>query len=399
MSKIYTDLIDSDWHNALITNINNIVNNTYKSKYKKYYDFILKFIKVNKLLISNINLLIEEDIQYNEPLEIYVINPKEVATQLLNKICSKLSKEFLIKVEIEDKHYSIDHISKTYLKISYINQYKNTTLLDYIHPTIINDYILLPPILELINIYKKIYNPEYVNEWENLINQSIIIKKITDENIKKTIKNIKGGDECIKCPKEDLQLKKVKEELINCINNYKDYLYVHLPDKIITVLSKNEIQTDFERFNNYLNKKGDYTLTFKEKNLFIGKDLRINKYSIYVSISKSFINKQIPILDIYNNLSYELVPFKCNNNLNIIHPWVEIRFYYIEIWNILVAYNIKLINLEKLEQYISNIINKINLLNLDWKELPIKYNGIYINEYQAFKQVILSKGRLERIYC
>ena len=406
MPMIYDKLLKSEWYNSLTMETDKVINATYE-KYKPYYEEILKFIKQNEYIISNLELLLGNDILLDKPLQIFVLDPVNVSSTLFRQLCNKFGKEFSMRTEIPEKHYSIDHITKHYIRISYINQFKNKSLIEYLTPVKIKDFLVLPPILELIDIYKNIYNPEYAEEWASMIDKVKIIKKITDNNIRQSIIDFKGGKEDVSDRKKTEEiLRSLKKILLQFLKEYTDYILINRYDndtKNILILSQNAILTDLDRINRYLAKQdSDYTIIYKKKNLFIGKDMRISKYTIYVVFAPTneFVNNQRPLLDIYNNLEYELVPYyKDANGLRIAHDWVTIRFYYIEIWNILAAYQLEMLTYDKFAKYTNNIFQQIDEMKINWSEPPTEYMGIYINEFQAFKQVMIKQGKNTRIYC
>ncbi len=143
------------------------------------------------------------------------------------------------------------------------------------------------------------------------------------------------------------------------------------------------------------------SLYLKKKNLFIGRDRRISKHTLLVSFAHSneFTNTQKPFIDIYNNSEYELIPYYKHNGICMAHNWVEIRFYYIEIWNILAAYHLKIISYEKFAEHTNLLLKTIDKMKINWSEAPTEFIGIYINEYQAYKQVMFKEGKNTRLYC
>jgi hypothetical protein len=98
-------------------------------------------------------------------------------------------------------------------------------------------------------------------------------------------------------------------------------------------------------------------------------------------------------------MEYELVPYYEDGGFRMAHNWVEIRFYYIDIWNLLAAYHLKIFDYEKFANYTNQILKEIEKIKIDWTAVPTKFMGIYINEFQAFKQIMQKEGKNERIYC
>jgi hypothetical protein len=400
--SIFDKLIDSKWHAELVISTNKVIAKEYE-KYVPYYNYILDFIKKNKCLISSMDLLNNKDISLDKPIQIYVLDPYTITDKLFRELCKKFGKNIVMQIDMQDKHYSISMINKRYINISYIDQHDGISLLTFLKPVEINGYIVLPPILELIDLYKNVYNPEKIDDWDDIIEMTPSIQKLSNDNIQHSVQEFKGGKECKDCSGDDI-IKMAKESILTFLKKYKDYVLVHKPndDYNHVIISKNNIQTDYERINNYLVKEGfEFIIIFKKKNIFISKDYRINKFTLYVSFAHAneFANMQRPFLDIYNNSKYELVPYYENNDLIMAHPWIEIRFYYIEIWNLFASFHMKIIKYDDFAKYTKKLLNDIDKMNIDWKTAPTKYTGVYINEFQAFKQVMLKNGTNMRLYC
>lgn len=464
---VYEKIIENKWCEDVLDETNVIIQTAYRT-YEPLYKFVLEYIKSRKLLISSADLLINglDHLNYNKPIQIYTLIPEEISKDLFNQFCKEKGKFFSLNTEIFNEHYSIEYQTKQFARISNIKQYKNTSLIDFMLPVNISKLLVLPPILELIDLYKKLYNPEYADEWEGIIKQTDAIQIMANKNIYDTMKehnssvgekqktnNSVGGiksnspvgekqktnssvgkkqNPCDNCnndtdippvcksckDKRNSQVDEVKELLIEFLSTYADYVVIHkfnespLKGKNIEIISQNNIETDFERLNNFISKLSvdNKTIMFKQKNLFIGKDIRILKYTFFLTMAKygnqwDIVKK--PFLDIYNNSSYELIPYephthfdKTERIIKYAHPWVQIRFYYIEIWNILAAYKLKALSWEQYSEYISDILKNINKIQIKYNvDMPKKYTGIYYNEFQSYKQVMLQDGKNGKIYC
>ena len=431
--SIYKKQLTGKWYADLIANTDTIIHGVY-ARYKPYYDFILDFIKKHQHLVSCTELLLGETVPLDKPLHIFVLNPEAVAGDIFKLLCKKFGREFVLQIEVTDKHYSVSHIAKMYIRVSGIEQYKNKSLIDYLMPVSVSDLIVLPPILELIDLYKKIYNPEYADEWSKLIAQAITVRDITDRNIADSLQALTAGggaqadsaeadsaqagnaeandadttesNTCEDCKGSDeLIMNALRTDIIAFINTYPDYLHIYGDDHegTLSIISKNTIEIDFKRINEYLanHSSNNFTIIFKQKKLFIGKDQRIEKYSLYVmkARGKLFGSTNIAFLDIYSNSAYELVPYSEHNKKRMAHKLVQIRFYYIEIWNIVAAYHLGLLQADRFKKLIPDIMTQIAKLHIDWTDVPKQFTGIYINEFRAYKQVMQIAGKQTRIYC
>lgn len=399
---LYDKVLDDKWYENLMVSANKVIDKVFE-EYAPVYKYILNFIKKNDLHLSNLNLLLGSEVEYNAPLQIYAVDPMKISDSLFRELCKKFGGNYMLQVELTDKQYTINYITKTFIRISFAQSHEGTSILDFLAPIKINNIKMIPPLLELIDLYKQIYNPENADSWAELIQQANKIKKIADKNIKASEADLKkGGNKCTDCV--DKKVKQVITLLMDFLKKYTDYILVDIPKPEVrmSILSKNTIQTDFERINTYLSTYvgDDFTIIFKDKTTFLGKDMRIQRYSLYISIAHSneFSNSRIGFLDIYNNLSYELIPFRNENGINIAHRWAQIRFYYINIWNAFTAYHLNVIKYDKLQTILTKLRPYIDQ-SIDWYDPPVEYMGIYINEYQAFKQEMLKSGKNVRIFC
>ena len=399
---LYTRVLKGNWVDTVMKDADLRLNKLYQ-EYVPVYDCIIEFLKRNKCQVSNINYLLTEKIAIDEPLYIYVINPKEVAHILLEEICKKFNDTFSLQTELTDRQYKLAYISKVYIHICKATQNDATSVFDILTPIYIRDILIVPPILELIDMYKKLYNPEYVEEWVDLIHNAAKVKKIADKNINDTAAQVKkGGKQCVDCGNKIIvEVKKLMKEFLK---KYSDYVLLELPkdDDRYIIISKNSVQTDYERLNLYLSTHlgSDFVIVFNKKELFIDKDTRMGKHSFYISTSHTnkFAEKNIGFLDIYNNMEYELVPYVKKEAINIAHDWVKIRLYYIQIWTAFVKYNLKQITKDSLIDRINNLKPYINA-DIDWTDAPLQYMGVYVNEIQAFKLVMVKEHTNEKIYC
>lgn len=426
---VFEQVLSDKWYVDLSNKLDQTIQSAYL-KNEALYAYILKYTKNNNLLVSSVELLVDNNahVNYNKAIQIFSLDPTNTATDLFKLLCKTKGRDFSMNIDAVDIHYSIDYLTRPLVKISKINQYKEVSLMDFILPLNINNIYVLPPILELIDLYKQLYNPENVDNWCDIIYKSEKIRAITNQNINNTI-NIKKGGKCVTCKqktdinisacksckdKRNMQVDEVKDILIDFLSTYGDYVAIHkfhespLKGKNVEILSKNDISTDFERLYMFINKLSadNKTIMFKKKNMFIGKDLRIIKHTFYLTMSKynnqwSIVKK--PFLDIYNNCSYELIPYELhkidNKTIKFAHTWVQARFYYIEIWNILAAYKLDILNDAQTSTYINDILEHVNNIKISITDIPRNYTGLYINEYQSFKKIILKKGKSSKIYC
>ena len=170
--------------------------------YNKYFLIIEKYIFDNNLIISDINTLIDEESIYKNTYNIYTENSFKYSNELVNLLAKETnSKWFSLWTQIPHIYLSIkykDKILITINSLSITNYHNITNPVKFKGFFIEKELLFLPYEVELIEIYTKLYNPVYNEEWLNLIEiePKLIEKtKIRIEN-KELIKNIsfEGGN-------------------------------------------------------------------------------------------------------------------------------------------------------------------------------------------------------------
>jgi hypothetical protein len=359
---------------------------------------------------------------------------------LLKGLCEHFDKLFLLKIHEIDKSYSIDYDLRKIAFINTIKLYNNMPLYDFINPTIYKKMYLLPPILEVIDLYNKLYDVALSKTWEETY---IIIKKLetlVDNDLdtlcktnkisdkkeipdkeksdkkksdkkksdkKKSDKkksDKKGGKSIVtKSDKKEDKMEKIITLLLNFImdNDYvliTDYAFyienkVKNKNSVLEFISKNSIDVDFELMMNYLNKFELVQLEYKHKSVYIN-DYLTKKHSFY-------INKK-HILNIFNNASYELISYYTVDNYKIADSIVNIRFIYISIWLNIVAQKIFKI---KSKEFVDIIENKKKMLdfykkNIDIYDNKINFIGVYSDSKIEIKKMALEKIMFKSsFYC
>ena len=158
-----------------------------------------------------------------------------------------------------------------------------------------------------------------------------------------------------------------------------------------------------------------YEISYKEHNLCLPKEYRATRYTVYIKIPCSNEGecpiKEKPIIDIFINGTYELIPWISANrflkrkniyypkHIKIGNPYVLLRFLLIDLWIIRILFikgimlkNTYEIKIKKIWIMILKIRNKNKLCGIINKAFGLdNYIGIYSNEYIYFKNLIKGK--------
>ena len=442
-SILNTDLMDSVKNFAKQNKIT-VNRNMNKDLFKDIENYVNK----NNIIVSDIDILIQsknfelkiKDTLYKEIYNIYCFNPFKHANELINSIASRIEKEkekgnkekwLTLKTLIPHKHLSILYKGMIIVNIFHLHE-KNINLL--ISPILFKgfytnkDLCFLPYEIELIDLYRKLYSPtkEFVEKWKDLLYiEPYLISKTNERIQNKVFTEIKGGDIVnidSNTIKQMIIFKLLPENnfiLIGqwAVNIIEFGLYGGTLKKSIEkvqIISEMEIKETFSIIKNHIKTilpNNPFEITYREHELHIPKDIRIRRYTIYIQIPCDEEGKcpvrQITLMDIFTNATYELIPWISSNiflkkkidfypNIKIGNPYVLLRFFMLDMWILRIIFSKGLLIKNTVQKKLDNIwisVNKIRnpskLGGIINKSFSIEnYIGKYSDENIYFKNII-----------
>lgn len=420
---MFKNLIDTNFFKIISETANNTIIKQDRLKYKKVFDLLReKIIEYsdddnNKIIFSNVNKLIDYD-KKNDIIEnnmtLYTIHARKITTELTNIIHTKFGKFVQMRAIIPNEEYDIMFDMRNLVKIYRIDRYKKVNLIDLFNTICIDKLLYFPTAVELIDIYHKLYLPQYNEEWDLISDhENILYKYIISEKHGGEIKK-----KCVECKiKRKLDVYQIKLLMLKFLNN-ENFVFVgnwahniiegdikSVDDNSnIQIISENSIDVDYNNIIEYLSEFTNYGIFYKKKKLYIPKDNRIFKYTFYIkypTFGKSIVDKQF--LDIYNCGTYELipfVPFKYDKlNLKIGNIFVQLRFLLIDLWILKLLKHIKSIDTEtyniKNEHILKNMKKIKKLLPGGFDNYKDKYIGINFDE-KIYQKIDISKKEIKR---
>ena len=165
----------------------------------------------------------------------------------------------------------------------------------------------------------------------------------------------------------------------------KSYSEISIIKEKIQILVKKNITQFIQELTNWLKTKTDYAIVCKKQNMYLLNDNRTKKITISLQIAN---NKMKPIIDLYNNISFELIPYvtiiKNKQNYKIGNLLVLSRYFMIDLWIISVLYNLNILNKEISNKKIRYIVFILNIIRNNKKYIndifSLDFEGDYINE-------------------
>jgi hypothetical protein len=354
------------------------------------YDFITEYISKNNLMISSISLLFNEHKHWDDIIEIYDEDPKGVMEKLTAELCKVFDKKFVLNEVIIGEEYRIDFEMR---KIC-IAMVISSDVKKILEPSIVYfgkmKITLIPPIIHLINLCTKLYDPSEAAAWPKILDT---IKRLYSIVGKNTLKL--AGDTT------DIADTGPISKIIYEFTSNSDYIFLDVPDSgVPSIISQKPIETDFKSISLFLKRSTQLVLTYSEQNMYLSNfGSMLKKHIIYNEKQL----KRVPILYIYNNTSYELVNYTFASigtyNFKIADPTTKLAFLFINIWEALVIK--KIYNRNYSKYYIKDLFKSIYkaMDDIDIYDEKLNYFGVYVDKVIFKKTMSISDIQKFILYC
>jgi hypothetical protein len=418
---MFKKLLDKNYETELIEDAKPIIMKE-RLVYENIIMFILEFVNQNKLLISNIDLLLDKQ-NYWTSVDIFTLNIDETSKKLVSQLCKEFDKIFLLKIFEQDAEYYIEYNLRRICVLNAIKPYKSFTIYDFISPIkyVVNDKIsiyLLPYLIEIIHLYSNLYDPNLSSTWEDTYKDIQKIEVFVDKEIETLLHLPKnnileyitstGGKECVKNKCKEINDKKIieiKKLLVDFIKGGQyilcsEFYNMEQPTEIMEIISAN-IDMDFKLLVNFLSKFIEYGISYTKKTLYLPKEYQMEKYNFYLEIPFVKNIKKKHFLTMYNNTSYELINYVERNGFKYAEPITQLKFAYLSVWSSLIMQKTHGLHYEEFIEHIKS--KKTQLKDLRKKiniyELKTNYFGTYVSENISKKLAMTHSGNKSSFYC
>jgi hypothetical protein len=386
-----------------------VISNAEKSKHviqKDFfpiYDFVETYVKKNKLILSNVETLMDKEKTTFRSYTIYGENIFKHANNISNGIAA-ITIYVLMYTNKKNEDFTIVVNGSRFIQLYNIKK----QLLRVITSVNVSGIRMYPPEFELIDIYHKLYSPKCADEWDKLLTFERIIRDQMYGRLK-----ILGGYNSDAKKKHDHR-QYLKGDLINnsiIINWLKgrdDYILIGINainiisglsgyNQKIQVVTGTPIEKFVGEFGNLIFQYTGFHVSHKThtSNILTEPRLRKTVVSVVIPDKKHNTKQTVHLLDIYNSASYELVPYTVYNNINIGYPNVLRMFMLIDAWYLRILSALKAVNDHTLKQCIGIIFK--NLRNIDSVEISKYSTELYLGTYSDLK-IFKQKEGLKNIY-
>lgn len=443
---MFKSLLDTNFFNDELTIAKNTVISDDRKKYYPIFADVKSLLKNNDTVIfSNVSDLCnfylgkkrkmkDSDAPYTETqLIIYSTHSRKITTLITNQIHKKYGKFVQMRANIPNQEYEVIYNLRPLIKIYHIHRYKKVEILKLFDTVTIDKLLYFPAEVELMDIYHKLYLPNFYEEWENLekekkiLHDINIIKKKLKQSPSQSVKNnpCQKSRSIIMDQIKLIMLQYFNNENIVLLGEWAQYtltnknLTTHanflsqtdpktkkrntFPLSQLQIISENSIEIDYKNIVMYLSKFIKYGIYFKKRKLYVPKNNRIYKHTLYVkfpTMKPSSVDK--PFLDIYNCGLYEVIPcvkYTCKINepinLKIGCRYLFIYILLVEMWIIKLLFRLETIDKNIYSDKISNIYNMIKWAE---KNIPVytkTYIGVNFNE-KIYQNLVISANHIKK---
>jgi hypothetical protein len=388
---MFNDLPDSKFLDVVKDGAESIIIAERKT-YIPIYETVYTICKEEKHLISD---LTPDQKTYNDPIHIYTTFPFKTANTIADEIYKKHGKWVKLRTIIFREELLVEFDSRRIAKISIIKQHKDVNLQSLIVPIEINELLYMPPELEIINIYRKLYTP-IPDDWDDA--------KKTEARLYEQVitRNVYGGAKCHKCP--PIIVAEIKQQLLSefipgrNVVLIGEYAMNVKPDRgaKLQIISPDSL-FDIADATEFLSHRFSHKVTFKQQELFLPNDFRIRRYVISMQFTTPTGAVKKPIMDIFNSAEFELIPYTGKDGLKIGNSYVLLRFLMIELWIIQIVDALGSLPKTVIKDKVRRFTHLIKLIRGRLGSVFGKeYIGAYKDERVAKKIMMLNKQMYPR---
>jgi hypothetical protein len=348
------------------------------------YDVVEKYVKDNNLILSSVETLIKKEKTTFRSYIIFGDNIFRHANNLAN-IIAKITVYVLMYTNKKNENFSITMNGTSFIQLFNIQNRMRKVIV----PVTVGGVLMYPPEFELIELYHKLYLPNYADEWDKLQKLEVDIRKQTYDRRK-----ILGGYHNKHKHKQNQKDKRTfvdNKIILKWLKGRNDYMLVgvnaiNILNDSDTYYQKVQILTScpsekiVSEFSNLIFQYIGFRVTHKIHNANMSFEPRLQKTVVSVTIPDPKRGKRtIHLMDIFNSPQYELVPYTTYRDLNIGYSNVLRMFMLVDMWFLRILSALNLINERALKQSVDIVFE--NLSNVDKISLSKYSVELYLGTY------------------
>lgn len=381
-------------YDNIIAKATEIIKITDRQKFIDIIKYALQKISDNDICLSNPEIIISEG-TIPEQINVYSSNPLIVANKLSNALFENGSETVFLKTVIPNQELELYILNRNLINFYRFPIIKSVNTQQLFAPAEVKinemNFKLMDPLIELIEIYHKLYIP-WPDKWDTsqLIEEKLyqLYRNIHDNKDEKT----GGAGDFLFNIRQSIydQMQTIDFGLL--IGHWAYHLLYpntsyYKYEKIQVLANENLAPIDIcKKLNKIL--RSDLTISFQTEKVQIPYDYWLERTTYYITHD----NKKNAIMDSFNTLNYEIVPYiTTKNNIRIAHPFTLCRFFLIDRFILVILEKMKIL---KADIKIKNILHIVDILRtVAYKTERTDYIGIYTDSHQEKKKLVKSQDQ------
>lgn len=430
-----------EWFGEISKEFKKVVKVNRVSEYETLYKVIEEYInRKPTLVLTDFKRIASFELDSPVLLyEIYSSEPFLDGKELADKVYTDVGKYVVLNTNEYGKEFTLLYDSMVVCKIYGMLNYKGISLMNLISPVVIDGFWssmklrYLPPELELIDVYKRLYSPEYFEEWSDLVEiEKTLFNDVCSRN---ETGEIVGGVACTLRQVGELETLKilivskflVERDIVLIgawaiieiaagifgkgiaeVSGNTVKLHGEADKKCIEkvqVIVDCDIDKFMEELRVFVRKHSSVKLVCKEQPIHMIKEFRLVKHTVYVVFEDKCGVVEKPLMDVYNAGCYSLIGYTTSQrfmvnkaeasyskNIKVGNLFVILRFLMLDIWLLKIVQKLDFLTKDVLVKKINMILGYMKFLRklnvVKSKAFSDHYIGIYESESQAKKKNI-----------
>jgi hypothetical protein len=420
---MFTRLLETEW-SAELLRIADIERRREdeRPENEKLYSIILDFITEfydNAYVLDEVDMLFEG--KTLRSFNVYVNRASLAANNLANTIADHFS-FVVLKTMDPELHYTLLINNRPVVEI---RDMEKLLEFEYLMPWKIKykkwTLITLPPDVYLMEAYHKLYNPAFVDEWDEIRMRICHLEKLQEDGPSSIGATAVGGRQDISNIAMKVRMAIIKQLLGTEIarenfmiagrttvpllgGNVIDYA------DNLQLISRLHINDAAQIIINFVEQMDGLKVHLVGQEMSVPFDFRMRKYIFYISFSRDAANgghkDQRPLLELFTSAQYELVPYVSLievipklvdewGDIRIAHPLVTLRLQYIDIWVLKLLRQNGKIGADKIQQLLAKKVSTIGLIkgSVGFGSPPRNWMGKWSNADTDYKIISMKKRK------
>lgn len=342
LSNIFTIQMDENSLGELIAEAAQFTLDNDRRKYQPYFEAAEKFCSERGIIIggkAGVDLILGNPLTKDSFIwDLYCANTFENAKSLVELLYNTKNnhvdnRTISLQTNIKHREFTISIEARFLFKVYVLDKYRDVVLEDIMEPSVVRGWFgsqvkVFSPAIVLIGLYQTLYSPSKCKQWQETYD---IESKIYSH----TVEKVGSFDRSVS---DDILLRTlIKDTRVVLIGDFAaaklgvgsgSRLQI-LTDIPIDELSSMTSRVLSNEKNQLRRVKVSHDRTIYVKyNLCIPSDFQITKHTMYAVVN----GEQVPLYDVFNSPTYELIPYTMVDKIQIGAPYVLLRFIFIDIW-------------------------------------------------------------------